>query len=463
MNMRVAEIARAIGARLPDTASPDVVIESVCSDSRKACPGSLFVCLPGERVDGHDYAQQAANQGASLIIAARPLPEITDTPVLVVENPLTALGQLARAWRDKTQAKVIAITGSCGKTTVKEMIASVLSLVGQTSKNHKNFNNQLGLPLSILAASDKDAFWVMELGISRPGDMEELGSIAAPDIAVLHNVGSAHLEGLGDLNGVIEAKTRLFDYLAPNGIAIVSKDYPGLVEKVQSKTSSLVTISTTDPSADILCTFVASQGHNGTFAVTTQTESRTMTFGLAGAHYAENIAAVCAVCQVLSIRLDHIEKALKQFKNPDQRFVVETIRNISIIDDSYNANPLSMKRSIEAAKTLAGDRPLCLLLGEMRELGTARQAEHIALGIAAAKTHPKLVLFKGESTQQVEDGLKKGGFTGTFLNATEPQELSAILEDLTFNDGIILVKGSRSMAMETYVHALRDTLIRSTM
>ncbi|WP_051261386.1 UDP-N-acetylmuramoyl-tripeptide--D-alanyl-D-alanine ligase [Desulfovibrio inopinatus] len=460
--MYVDEIARVIGAQLPESVRPDTVVESVCSDSRKACPGSLFACLPGERVDGHAFAAQAASQGAAVILAARPLADITDAIVLVVEDPLFALGQLARAWREQSAAQVIAITGSCGKTTVKEMLSTVLSQMGSTSKNHKNFNNQLGLPLSMLAASERDDFWVMELGISREGDMEALGAIAAPDVAVLHNIGPAHLEGLGNIDGVLHAKATLFEFLKPNGVAIVSLDYPGLFDRARTQTAAVITISTANPDADVLCQYVGSQNDQGVFVVTTKSETRTMTLGIAGAHYAENIAAVCAVCQHYKIGLERIEEGLRQFDNPDQRFVVENLGDYIVIDDSYNANPLSMRRSIEAARDVAGDGPLCLVLGEMRELGTARQAEHTTLGVVAAGVNPAIVLFKGESAEHVQTGLAQAHFHGRFFPTSDATDLTAVLQDNSFTHGTILVKGSRSMAMETYIQPLREISPRST-
>jgi UDP-N-acetylmuramoyl-tripeptide--D-alanyl-D-alanine ligase len=225
--MRLAEIAVGVGALPLGGEAAWIAPRRVQTDSRKVEPGDLFVCIKGERFDGHAYAAQAVAKGAVAVIAeieAAQLPAELEAPVLRVENSVVALGKLAAHHRSKTKACVIGVTGTAGKTTVKEMIAAICSLAGPTAYNYKNLNNQIGLPVSMLDASGEEKFWVFEAGISQPHDMDELGAILGPNVAVIINVGPAHLEGLGDVAGVARYKSRLFHYLRPGGVGVYSLD-----------------------------------------------------------------------------------------------------------------------------------------------------------------------------------------------------------------------------------------------
>ena len=227
MNLTLRDIALALTGKPCSSPAVDKEITGVCTDSRALAPNNLFFCLKGERFDAHDFVLQVAQAGATAIVAQRELPGL-ECPVIVVDDTQIALGKLARFWRDKAAAKVLAVTGTAGKTTVKELLAQTLSSVLSVAKNHKNFNNQVGLPLSMLAATGTEDAWVMEVGISKPGDMAELGVIISPDLALVLNIGPAHLEGLGDLTGVAAAKAELLAHLAPGGRGLCSMDYPEL-------------------------------------------------------------------------------------------------------------------------------------------------------------------------------------------------------------------------------------------
>ena len=206
-----------------------VTVTSVVTDSREAVAGSLFVCIAGERVDGHDYAARAVEQGAVAVLASRPL-EGLSVPVLLVQD---TVGAVAALWRGKSSARVVGITGSAGKTTVKELLAHVLSRRGKTACNALNLNNQVGMPLCMLKTDGDEDFWVFEAGISHEGDMDELGAILQPDLALILNVGAAHTEGLGE-RGVAWHKSRLLAHLAPEGQALVSADYDDLVREARA-------------------------------------------------------------------------------------------------------------------------------------------------------------------------------------------------------------------------------------
>ena len=232
MRLCLETIAEACGSGIPADAQ-STVVTSVVTDSRRAVLGSLFVCIPGERVDGHDFAVKAVENGACAVLAQRPIPELAarhpEVPALMVDDTVKALGATARAWRKSFRGRVVSLTGTAGKTTVKELLFNVLSLVGKTHKTDENHNNQVGMPLDMLTADGSEDFWIMEAGISHKGDMDDLGSVMLPDAALVVNAGIGHTEGLGEM-GVAWNKSRLFLYLSKEGLGTASADYPELVE-----------------------------------------------------------------------------------------------------------------------------------------------------------------------------------------------------------------------------------------
>ncbi len=461
MRMELSRIATVLDAVGEQTDNRPVTRVQI--DSRVVKPGDLFVCLPGERFDGHSFAADAARNGAAAVLAQQPLPEladVADVPVLLVRDTRKALGELAAAWRRMAHGRVIAVTGSAGKTTVKEMIAQTLATEMSVVKNHKNLNNQIGLPLSMLAASGEEEVWVMEVGISRLGDMEELGPVACPDLAVIHNIGPAHLEGLGSLRGVAEAKSTLLDYVQRGGAAIVSKDYPELWEAARRKFPRARAMSAQDQDAPYFCAYLGPADDGGLFLLRLEDERLEVSLPFHGAHFAENIAAAAGAAYRMGMDIDSIARALAQVELPDQRFVVRKLGGWTLVDDSYNANPLSMGRAIQAAASLAGGRPLALVLGDMLELGSEAEAEHIRLGESAAASGCAVVVHRGGFAKAVARGLAKAGFAGRFQELRAGAELPPLLEGLGFGldeaGGVILVKGSRSSRMEEFVAALGE-------
>lgn len=224
MNLTLADVARCLSG-MAEEGYEKTVINSVQTDSRTVDKGDLFVCIDGDNFDGHEFAAKAIKAGAVAVVVSRII-DAVDVPTIMVRNTTEALGKLAACWRDMCGAQLIAVTGTAGKTTVKEMLAAVASQKFNVAKNYRNFNNQIGLPISMLKATVEQDLWIMELGISRQGDMEELAPIASPDIAVITNIGPGHLEGLGNEAGVAQAKTAMLKYLRQSGSAIISRDYP---------------------------------------------------------------------------------------------------------------------------------------------------------------------------------------------------------------------------------------------
>ncbi|MDQ7834603.1 MAG: UDP-N-acetylmuramoyl-tripeptide--D-alanyl-D-alanine ligase [Humidesulfovibrio sp.] len=463
MNMTLDAIARALtGTGLPGPEGARVVT-TVRTDSREVKPGDLFVCLKGENFDAHDFAAQVAQAGAAAIVAAHALADVA-CPVILVDDTLLALGRLARAWRDMTSAKVVAITGTAGKTTVKELLAQTLAHSKNVAKNHKNFNNQVGLPLSMLAASGQEDAWVMEVGISKPHDMAELGVIIAPDLALVLNIGPAHLEGLGSIEGVAEAKASLLAHVREGGLGLCSMDYPELWDAALEVFPGVVGFSAQNSFATYYARFEeALSGGRGLYEIIVDGESFWAELPACGAHFAENAAAVAGACHMLGLSTDQIAEGLGKAELPGQRFCCSEVGGWCVVDDSYNANPLSMRRSMEAARLLAGGAPLVLVLGDMKELGAGAEKAHEELGALLPKLAPAAVFFQGEFAAAVAKG------AGSAIAVTKISEPAQVLAHMPLLDaskaaarGVVLVKGSRSCRMELYAKGLLDGLAETT-
>lgn len=486
-------------------AASSVHVLGASTDSRLVKPGHLFVCLEGEHTDGHNHAAKAVESGAVAILAKyNPLIGTTQegkaAVILCTEEcpPLTVLMLLAQAMRTHFHGKVVGITGTAGKTTVKEMLAQVLAQKGKTGRNPLNLNTQIGLSTSILNMDMDEDFWVMEVGISHPHDMEELGVILKPDIAVVLNVGAAHTEFLAD-NGVAYYKSRLFAYLAPHGVGLYSADYPELVHAVEhlacSSTQNLLSFAvekssasphscpgispqtcstTSQQNAHFIATYngIDAEG-NGLFAFrqAIQREGEapfTFKCPLYGAYAAENIAAVATVAFLLGLSPQETAKGLATVVLPPQRMRHIQKGDWHIVDDSYNANPLSCARMLEATASLAkaNTLPLVCVMAEMKELGAEAQIAHIQLGRDIAQAAPAAVFWLGGYKTELLEGLKEARYTGRFSYVKEPcrfidafnaWQRNATLEQ---NGGVILFKGSRTNKLETLVAEFEANILQ---
>lgn len=457
MHITLADIAVCLGhdpAALPAPAR-DFCPTGAAIDSRKVQPGHLFFCLPGTQVDGHDFARQAAAAGAAALVASRdPFPgEASPVPLFLVADSVEALGMVAALHRDSASATVIGLTGTAGKTSVKEALAAVLAGKGAMAKNPLNLNNQIGLPLSMLNAAWDAAYWVMEAGISEAHDMDDLGRILRPDLALVLNAGAGHLQGLGD-RGVAFHKARLLHYLAEGGTALISADYPDLVREAAVYARPTRQFSVREGAAAYTARYLGPlECGFGEYDVVTPAERAIVSAPFQGPFGAENVAAVAAVTHILSISLEDTARGLASASAPAQRFCSKQIGNCLLIDDSYNANPLSMSRMVESASGLALHRkePLLLVLGEMLELGPETEAIHTRLGREIAETRPKAVIWKGGCAEVVRKGLHQAGYSGPFYPVAGDEEFRGALKASGFVKGVALFKGSRGNRLETLV------------
>ena len=473
MRLTYNEIAAHLGL---SALEGDIVLTVAVTDSREAAPGALFVCIPGSRVDGHEFVSAAVALGASAVLASKPLP-LAGVPVLLVEDTVKALGKIAALWRDKTRAKVVGVTGTAGKTTLKEVLAQVLAVRGKTAKNALNNNNQIGMPRAMLATDGDEDFWVMEAGISHEGDMEELSSVLRPDLGVILNVGAGHTEGLGK-KGVAWHKSRLLTNLAPGGIGLVCADYPDLVRDARATGAELHFFSATGRAVEYRASYAGPApatpaAESAAPAATTPTAADApddrrglyhlwldgarcvLTAPFRGEYGAENVVAVAAVAHQLGLSKAEIAQGLAQSNLPVQRFNQTRLGQWLLIDDTYNANPLSMRRMLDAAAERAAGRLFVPVLGEMLELGSQAAEEHEALGRHLADLKPAAIFWKGGHGEDIRAGLTRGGYTGPWFEVYDAAAFASEWAQLAQGafagnktGGVMLFKGSRGNRLE---------------
>lgn len=476
--MTPAEMARAARATLilPHHCAEDAAeqeIPSVCHDSRSVAPGSLFVCIRGEHSDGHRFAAQAVHCGAAAVLAEHdPFDGRPPVPLLLTrgEDSTQALGRIGHAWRKAFAGRVVGITGTAGKTTLKEMLAHTLGMAAdgtaKVARNPLNLNTQVGLPESMLAACGDENFWVMEAGISNPGDMDELGPILEPNLAIILNVGPGHALGLGDAahGGAAHYKSRLLKYVTPDGMALVSADYSDLVRESDAVYKNIIRFSAagadTPYRGEYLGLTPEGRGRCRLWLDGHELEAES---ALSGPFAAENMIAAAAAAHLLGLNDDEIRSGLATAPLAAQRFNRHELAGWVLLDDSYNANPLSCSRMIEAAAGLRSSGRLVFVMGEMLELGELASASHFELGRRMAQAGSDAVFWLGRHADDVSKGLTDAGFSGYF--ATLPahdaflSEFEAWENALPHNDGrnIILFKGSRGNRLEKLVKAFRET------
>ena len=436
------------------------ILTRAVTDSREAAPGALFVCVPGARVDGHDFAVSAVERGAGAVLASRPLPEVAalGAPVFVVPDTVRALGRLAAHWRDKTAAKVVCVTGTAGKTTLKETLAAILAEHGKTARTPLNHNNQIGMPCAVLDTDGDEAFWVMEAGISHEGDMDELAAILRPDLGLILNVGPGHTEGLGG-RGVAWHKARLLAHLAPGGTALVSADYADLVAEAEATGIKPVYFSAAGGDAP----YSARIGEGaGNFQLELAGEGLTAATPFRGAFGAENAIAAAGAAHLLGLDAEEIRRGFAAATLPPQRCARKELGRWRVIDDTYNANPLSMRRMLEAAaaEARAASLPLVVVLGEMGELGAESAGHHEDLGRLLGELGVAAIFWKGGHGGDVRAGLA----------ATHPDAARVWTEVKGSEDfaaawqapgdfpagGLLLFKGSRANRLEELLAALEE-------
>ncbi|MEO7431545.1 MAG: UDP-N-acetylmuramoyl-tripeptide--D-alanyl-D-alanine ligase [Dokdonella sp.] len=445
LNLRLTDIAKWTGGRLFGT---DAVIDRVWIDSRTLEAGSLFVALVGEHHDAHDFAGAAAARGAAGLLVSREL--AIDVPQVVVADTLLALGELARVVRARSRARVVGITGSNGKTTVKTLVASILERHGRTHVNAGNFNNEIGLPLTLLAMPEDAEYAVVEMGAGKPGDIAYLARIAQPDVALVNNVAAAHLERMGSLQGVAETKGAIYRSLPVDGVAVINADdaFAEYFARISSarKTLRFGLLRRADISAN-LDSEVNAEGH---IRLLTPNVSTDVALPLAGRHNVMNALAASAVAMALGVPLSTIRAGLEAAPSVAGRLMRHAHASGAVlIDDSYNANPGSFAAAIATLADEPGER--VLVMGDMAELGPDAERLHGEVGALAKRSGIQKLRAVGKLSRAAVDAFK-----GDAIHFGDQAQLSDALRRDVREGVTLLVKGSRSSAMDRVVDALLE-------
>lgn len=427
-------------------------VSSITTDSRKVEEGCLFVPIVGERVDAHKFIPDVMAKGALATLSERPL-DNADFPYILVESSLQAVKDIAEFYLEQLQIPVVGITGSVGKTSTKEVIASVLKEKYRTLKTQGNFNNELGLPLTVFRLREEHEIAVLEMGISFFGEMTRLAKVAKPETCVITNIGTCHLENLGDRDGVLKAKTEIFGYLKPNGNIILNGDDDKLIT-VKEYNGIHPVFFGLDDKHPVYADEIVSHGLKGTSCrIHLGEEAFQVMVPMPGRHMIYNALAAAAVGRTYGLTNEEIRRGIESLEAINGRFKMIETDKFLIVDDCYNANPMSMKASLDVLQDGAGRR--VAILGDMGELGENEIALHEDVGTHAAQCRIDECICVGNLCRHMAE---KAAINPSLTVIHEPdrKSLLAHLGSYVKEGDTILVKASHFMRFEEVVKALQE-------
>jgi len=456
--LSLAEIAEVVGGQTHDIPDPSVQVTApVVRDSREVQPGSLFAAFVGERVDGHDFAAQVVEAGAVAVLASRPV----GVPAIVVEDVQTALGALARHVVRRLGATLVALTGSAGKTSTKDLIAQVLQRKAPTVFTPGSLNNEIGLPLTALTATEETRFLVLEMGARGIGHIRYLTDLTPPKIGLVLNVGTAHIGEFGGREQIAQAKGELVESLPEDGAAILNADDP-LVRAMASRTKAKVLFFGETDEADVRAENVRlTDTGQPAFRLHTPSGASDVTMRLYGEHHVSNALAAAAVAHELGMSAEEIATALSEAGSLSRwrMEVTERPDGVTIVNDAYNANPESMRAALRALAAMGQGRRTWAVLGKMAELGDEALAEHDAVGRLAVRLNVgKLVAVGGREASWLQLGAYNEGSWGEeSVHVSDAQAAVDLLRSELRPGDVVLVKASRSVGLESVAQALLET------
>lgn len=438
-------------------------IGAVTTDSRQIEPKGIFVALPGARVDGADFVEEAFEKGALAAIVSEagaqkvPRALFGVRPVFVVRDPVEALGDLARAHRLRhRRVPLVGITGSSGKTTTKEMLHLLLSRSRRVLSNAGNRNNLIGMPLSLLALADDHEAAILEMGTNSPGEIARLAGIAVPDIALITNIAPAHLEGLRSMEGVSREKGELFRALSGAGTALVNATDLRVVREAARCSAEKVYYGV--PMNDFSGRILSMSEAGMRIAIRTPAGEFASSIGVTGEHNLMNAVAAAAAAFTLGMRPAEMEEGFAAFSSVPGRFHVVPLRGGGLLlDDSYNANPASAEAALRSQASLAGGRRTVVVFGDMLELGESSPASHFRIGHLMASLRVGRLFAFGKEAAHAARGAREGGMDPAAVGlATDREELRKAVRELLREGDVVLVKGSRGMRLEEVASDIRE-------
>lgn len=465
LRVTLDEVVRATGATVLRASSSPLVLAGVSTDSRKIPAGGLFLGIPGERFDGSDYGAQALFAGAAAVLVSREKASAalgsTTGAVLAVDSTLQALGLLARWHRRRMPARVIAISGSNGKTTTKEMTAAALAEAGPTLATEGNLNNEVGAPLTLLALRAHHRYAVIEIGMNHEGEIGRLTAMVEPHVGLVTCAAAVHLEALGDVEGVSRAKGELYTGLALDAVAVANVDDAPM--RARAKWAGRKTLwFGRGPEADVRLVEVLSHDRRGLrVRLRAFGEDRELSLPLVGLHNAMNACAAYAAASAVGLDAAAIARGLARARPPGRRLRLSEIPSTgaTLLDDCYNANPASTLAAVQTLCELAPENHRIAVLGDMRELGTHEQAGHREVGRAAAAARVKLLVAFGPASRELARAALDAGLAADrILHTDDPEAAAARVRASLGTQDLVLVKASRGTRLER----VSDLLVPST-
>ncbi len=441
-----------------------LVFDSVSIDSRKICAKELFVAIRGANHDGHNFIEQvAANNGKGFIISNKKAGDIAilfndkeNVSVIAVDDTVHALGAMAVFQKNRTGVKVVAITGSNGKTTTRGLTESVFKQKFSTLATRGNFNNEIGLPLTLLRLSHDNDWAVVELGMNRPGEIKALANISRPDIGIITNISAAHIEGLGSIDGVMKAKAELIDEINPSGLAILNADDPRLVRIAENAQIDVLMYGFSEK-AEIRADNNKPKGYGSSFLLTTPLGKAQIDLATPGEFMISNAMAAAAAGHAAGLSIEEIKNGIESFQPEHGRMnIIKTQKGITIIDDTYNANPASMEAAISTLCSLKGKNNGFLIAGDMLEMGSYAKEAHRNVGASAVKSGVAGIYTTGRYAEDVANGAVSEKMDARAIYTGSKKDILEQLKKSLSGVDWILVKGSRAMGMETVVKELKE-------
>ena len=463
MILTIEEVLKATGGKLLQ-GKGNLLFQGVSTDSRTVAEGELFVALKGPRFDGHHYALKAlAKKAGGVLIEEDQVGDIRwngyrSRAVIAVKDTLSALGDMARDWRRKYGTPVVALTGSNGKTTTKEMIAACLGTTFPILKTEGNLNNLIGVPLTLLTLTEKERVVILEMGMNVPGEIRRLAEMAEPDVGLITNIQKVHLEGMGSLERLKEEKGELFRKMRRDGTILVNQDDPRVIELARDYPGQKITFGIEHP-AEVMAKEIRLRGAEGTsFTLILEEEVMEIHLRLLGRQFVPNALCAMAIACLFGVEVKQAKEAIESLQPFPMRMEVVSLKGgKTLINDAYNANPYSMELALETLAEVKGKGRAIAVLGDMLELGSFTREVHEQLGEKVSELSIDFLLALGEEAPIVVESAIRHGFPMERAKVMESYSEAVFqLRQMIQSGDWILVKGSRRMGMERIAESLTE-------
>lgn len=430
------------------------VFKGITTDSRAASDGMLFVPIKGEKFDGHDFINAAFECGAQAAVTHKDIPPVDGKTIIRVDDTFMALGDIAEYYKKKYNVPTVAVTGSVGKTTTKDMLASVMEQKYKTLKTQGNFNNEIGLPLTVFNLEKEHEAAVLEMGQSHFGEIHHLAKIARPNVGVITNIGMSHIENLGSQEGIFKAKTEICDFFGADNTLIVNGD-DKFLKTIANKEYEVIKYGIDNPECDVRAYSVVDKGVDGTeFCVKMGIKEYKIHINVPGAHNVYNALAAVCVGRVFGIEPGLIVKGIEEFVPTKMRMSIEKLSGITLINDCYNASPDSMRASLKVLSSADGTRKIAVL-GDMLEMGSFAQKAHTSLGEAVSSSGADILVTVGENAKYIADGLSEENRPEA-VHFEKTDAAAEYVQSIASEGDVILIKASRGMRFEKIADKLKE-------